>query len=371
MEFKGDKVFNFSKVLSGRTLGTSVSLERNNAVVVSAAGGEFRVVFSNGEAETRESNCVSVCFVVGQNNNTRASIGFANPALPPFIHTREHPDALVSLDLAQSREWWFGVDKETGWAFCGAGGTPGQRLILCVPFPKMDWTHASFSNWNQPVKLTIQALCVLPELHASQKKFNKFGGMARFEGVTTVSPIRAEQTLAQVMCAIQNLIRENPRLAPHYSLLPPSSFHATTFDLFSCTAAEYDKNASTLEPAFSSMREAVLQARDLLPPSLTFLPTGMNCNCALVMLDPDEASGKALAKWREVVGAKTKRPFHPGYEFHATLAYQLYPTNSAEAHAAFRSVLAAANAMVRSLGPVTIPTPDFCRFKDMGAFIPT
>lgn len=369
MEFK-ECAFDLSKARSGCTAGNSLKLGSNNAVVVAASGGEFRVVFSQGEAETRQSNRACICFVLGQNNNTRASIGFSNPALPPFIHTREHPDALVSLDLAQTREWWFAVDKQTGWAFCGTGRTPGQRLVVCGQFPKVDWTHVSFSNWDLPVKLTVKSLCLLPPVHACQNKFDKFGAMVRCEGVTTVSPVRPEQPLAQVMCAIQNLIRENPRLAPHYSLLPTASFHVTTFDMFFSTGEEYDRKSSMLETTFHSMGEAFLQAENFLPPTLTFLPTGMNVNCALVMLDPDDSTAKALDKWSEALAELANVVPHPDYEYHSTLAYQLYPTNSSEDHAAFRSVLAAANSMVRSLGPVTLPRPDFCRFKDMGAFVP-
>lgn len=371
MEFKGS-AFDFSQPLQGCTASATLSLgDKTSAVVVSASGGEFRVVFSHGMVETRGGNTVNVCFVIGQNNNTRASVGFANPATPPFLYTREHQDALVSRDLAQPRDWWFGVDKASGWAFCGAGNVIGRKMLLSVRFPVFDVTHVCFSNWIEPVKLNVKELAVLPSLNSNQKKFNKFGRMERFEGVTTVAAHHVDQPLGQAMLMIQDIIRENPRLAPHYALLPPASFHVTTYDLCSCTATDYDQNKAKFDQTFANAREAFMQARDLLPPTLTFLPTGMNNGCELVLLDPDDDTAKALANWRAAVGQRMGVVPDPGYEFHSTLAYQLYPPNSSETFAAFRATLAAANALVRALGPITISKPDFCRFHDMGSFPPS
>lgn len=364
-------MFDLPQPLHGCTASATLSLGGKNAVIVSAAGGEFRAVFAHGAAETRGGNTVNICFVIGQHGNTMASVGFSNPAIPPFVSTREHQDALVSRDLAQTRDWWFGVDKASGWAFCGAGNVIGRRMLLCVRVPDLDVTHVCLSNWIEPVKLSVKDMAVLPNLNSNQKKFDKFGRMVRFEGVTTVSSHPVQQPLGQAMLMIQNLMRENPRLAPHYSLLPPASFHVTTYDLCSCTAADYDQNKAKLDQTFATMREAFMQARSLLPRTLTFLPTGMNNGCELVLLDPDDATAKALAKWRSAVGQRLGVEPDPSYEFHSTLAYQMYPPNSSEAFAAFRATLAAANAIVRSLGPVTIPAPDFCRFHDMGSFPPS
>merc|ERR1719152_449074 len=62
-------------------------------------------------------------------------------------------------------------------------------------------------------------------------KFDQLGRLRRFEGLTTVVHHGPEQRLHQVMLALQGLIRSNPLLAPHYALLPPSSFHITCMDL--------------------------------------------------------------------------------------------------------------------------------------------
>lgn len=344
-----------------------VGFEGCNAIVLSAAGGELRVVLSLDKGETRNSALMCVSFTVGQHANTRSSLGFGNPALGAFRSTSTSGDGHVSKDLKQSREWWFGFDRETGWVICGAGSQVGKRILLAHPLPQIAWTHVSFSNWEEPINVSIRKLCVMPAVHLHANKFNKFGDFERFEGVTTVSSFKIDHPLGQAMVVIQNLIRENPRLAGYYTLLPPSSFHVTAYSLHCLTGAEYDKSKAQSDEIFERTRRAVTHARSLLPKSLTFLPTGFN-RSGSVALTPTLETGRALASWRKAVGKEIGETPHSGYRFHSTLAYTIYPVSSLESRAALEVIEAVATAILRAVGPIQLLPPEFSRFRDMSAF---
>jgi len=338
---------------------TCVPLKNNTAIAFSAAGGALRIVFSLDDKETANTVAQCICFVLG---DRLASLGFGNLAFNS-CSCPAPAEGFLSHNLKKAFDWWFGFDCDTGWVVCGTGSVPGKHILLAQLLPRASWTHVSFSSEDEPTKLVVKEIGKLPSIHASAKKFNKFGGLERFVGVTTVSPLPTASPLQQAMVIIQNLIRENPRLQPYYGLLPPASFHITTLSLHALPGRQYDKEKREWEAKFSQARETVKQARRLLPPTLTFTALSITLRGA-VELQPDEATAKALSRWRKVVGRDYSHPYH------ATFAYNLYPLSSLESQAALAIVERVALAILRSLGPVEVSPPDFCRFQDMGAFPP-
>lgn len=285
----------------GSTSGTSFSLKKHSAVTFSATGGAFRVVFSLGDHETCNTTAKCICFALGER---LASLGFGNPPTYDNSTCTAPAEGFVSPNLRQASDWWFGFDSDTGWAVCGKGAVIGKHTLLAQLLPQTSWTHVSFSNEDEAVKITVRDFGNLPLIHASAKKFTKFGGLERIVGVTTVSPLPADSPLQQAMVVIQNLIRENPRLRPYYGLLPPASFHITALSLHALPGKEYDTAVREWEGKFSQAREAVRRARRLLPPKLTFTALHINARGA-VELQADEATSKALSRWRKEVDRKS------------------------------------------------------------------
>jgi hypothetical protein len=69
-------------------------------------------------------------------------------------------------------------------------------------------------------------------------KFLADGTPAPYFGLTTVCALPPTESLYDVMRSIQDSLSADPDLKPYYSLLPPSSFHMTVFDIISGTDFE-------------------------------------------------------------------------------------------------------------------------------------
>lgn len=352
-------------VRNGATQGASIPLEKSNAVLFSVTGEALRVVFSLGDEETCNTAAKCVCFTLG---SASATLGIGNPPTHDSMSCVP-PGEGVFISTKKASDWWVGFDRETGWVVCGSGSAIGQHVLLSQLLPKTPWTHVSFSNEDKPVTLTVRKLGTFTLTHASSKKFDKFGGLKRCVGVTTVSPLSPETPLQQAMVVIQNLIRENSRLRPFYALLPPASFHITALSLHCPPADKYDTAVREWEAKFTQAHEAVKQSQRLLPAKLTFTATGVNRRGA-VELQADEATTKALGRWAKAVGRTSGVWVDRAFRYHATYAYNIFPLRSIESQAAAAAVERAAAAVLASLGPVQVGPPDFCRFQNMGAFVP-
>jgi len=164
---------------------TCVPLKNNTAIAFSAAGGALRIVFSLDDKETANTVAQCICFVLG---DRLASLGFGNLAFNS-CSCPAPAEGFLSHNLKKAFDWWFGFDCDTGWVVCGTGSVPGKHILLAQLLPRASWTHVSFSSEDEPTKLVVKEIGKLPSIHASAKKFNKFGGLERFVGVTTVSPL--------------------------------------------------------------------------------------------------------------------------------------------------------------------------------------
>jgi len=387
------KRLNLVFALEGSTAGPRaphpIPLE-TRCLILNASGGEFRVVFHNNEVETRRYGARCLTIVFGQNQNSRSVLGLGNPCEEgPLLFTTSDKQMLVARsDKTCKKTWWVHLDDKTGWINIGAGERPSAKTVLLsgrLPDSRhLRWSHVSFTNWREQVDLTCRFVSGHDnpvQLH--QEKFNPHCEMRRFEGLTLVSHHGPEQRLHQVMLALQGLLRGNSLLAPHFALLPPPSFHVTCMDLLTFSKKYldvygYDRSAGPGHPPSANSRLARVSASvneswNLLPPTLTFEVVAHRCCC--VVLQPDPQSADALANWREAIytccPADCMVPDDPGYIYHSTFAYQLYPITSKEANAALAAYSEAAMWMLQSVGPITLRAPDLCTFRDMGEFIPT
>ena len=361
-------------------------------LVLNASGGEFRVVFHNNQGETRRRGAPCLTIVFGQNQNSRSVLGVGNPCEEgPLLFTTSVERMLVARsDTTVKKTWWVHIDDKTGWVNIGAGKRPSAKTVLLsgrlADSRHLRWSHVSFANWQERVDLTCSfASDRVNPVQLHQDKFDPFHEMRRFEGLTLVSHHSPEQQLHQAMLALQGLLRGNPLLAPHFALLPPPSFHVTCMGLLTFTeeyleAYGYDRSEGHGHPPSANSRLARISASvnecwSLLPPTLTFQVVALRCRGNSVVLRPDPPSAAALAEWREAIfircPADCMVPDDPGYTYHSTFAYQLYPIISKEANAALEAYSEAAMWMLQSVGPITLRAPDLCTFRDMGEFVPT
>lgn len=365
-------------------------------LVIKASGGEFRVVLHNDEGETRYgAPCLVIAF--GQDENSRSAMGLGNPCEQSALRvTTSDKKMLVARGTPDSvKTWWVLLDAETGWVHAGAGAMPGFKTAMLGMKLRdrrhLSWSHVSFSNWRERVDLSCSFAAGVQfggtwaggnPMQKARAKFDQFCRMRRFEGLTTVIHHGPEQRLHQVMRALCGLLHSNPLLAPHFALLPPSSFHVTCMGLLTyeeefLQAHGYNRSAGlghrpTVNESLAACNAAVNECWALLPPTLTFVPDlrrRVNNSVKLEALDE-----VALAKWREAVAerihAKHMVPSSPGYIHHSTFAYQIYPITSNEAAAAWEAYNEAAICMLASVPPFTLTRPELCTFRDMAEFIP-
>uniref|UniRef100_A0A0G4GP98 DUF1868 domain-containing protein n=1 Tax=Chromera velia CCMP2878 TaxID=1169474 RepID=A0A0G4GP98_9ALVE len=354
--------------------------EDSVCVILRASGGEFRVVISNANPETEtRGNSLGVCFVVGQNGNTRSAIGLGNPWVnPPF--TTDAPQSLAS-GSSEEKTFWFGLDRQTGWVFMGTLNDQNPRpcvdnILLSARIGNgklFRWKFVGFSNWIDPVRMSVLSISRLPLImHLSSNKFDSMGNTIQCEGVTVVSHHGRDHPLHQRMLMMQKMIESHPLLAPHYALLPPPSFHVTTLDLISFVSETFLSDPQGFEQRLhTTASRAYACASHLKPEILVFRPVSVNGKACSVTLEPDDQTRQQLSAWRASIEENCRDlgvRLDPDYRFHSTFAYQLYRPTSKEARKAFRALKETFDLLASTLGEVRLQGNDICRFHDMAAF---
>ena len=124
--------YNMRSALQGQTKGQK-TVSWCSPMVIEAAGGEFRLVFSDPETgrceETRGSDLDVLCVVFGQDGNTTTRVGLRNPFRKVLARTTD-PRAMVSTSNSP-KLFWIAMDPTTGWFCLGYGGEPGI-YTLCI-----------------------------------------------------------------------------------------------------------------------------------------------------------------------------------------------------------------------------------------------
>ena len=329
-------------------------------------------------------------------------------------------------------DFWVLCDAESGWVALGSGDSPMPGTVMltsrfdAAARPSLGaLSCAMVSNWQLPVTVSVRSLgpdaarrCV-QGLQTARHKFDIDGNIIPIRGLTAVCELPAAHGLHLVMSRVREALAAEPALAASQGLLPPSSYHMTVLDIIS--GAEFEQAAQAHSQVRDSDADAALQRVQSARAPWQQMPAPMQRYTAsmalklerggvlqslpwttfamravgidhpghwFIELEPwDETVGAAIDSWRERVAACTGRHAAPTvrsvttwkqnnmprgqYRFHMTIAYGICPTGcSVEATEARQRVVAGANAMLRSLGPVVLSSPQLCHFVSMAAFHP-
>ena len=292
-------------------------------IIINASGGEFRMVLHSDTGETRYgARCLTIVF--GQNRNSSSAIGLGNPCEAGAHHYTTSDARLLLARGAEcvTKVWWVLISVDTGWVHVGTGDKPcAKRAVLGARFEArrhLEWSHVSFSNWKERVDLAYRFVHGVDNpIQNAKPKFDRFGALKRFEGLTLVSHHGPNHVLHGVMRAMQGLLRSNPLLAPHFALLPTPSFHVTCMDLLSfdqkrIEAHGYDGwgghgTPPSINEQLAGVSKAVNQCWALLPETLTFRPM-MGCHHGNgIKLEADAQTDAALREWRMAIGSHAQR----------------------------------------------------------------
>lgn len=120
-----------TRSLFGRTLDQTWIPFKHNTGVISALGGEFRIILSANDSkpstETRDNieHKDVLDLVFAQNNNTRISLGKGNPFFAQG--TKGIPLAMIenTINKLTLNNFWFSIDPSSGWFYLGNGEQPG------------------------------------------------------------------------------------------------------------------------------------------------------------------------------------------------------------------------------------------------------
>tara|TARA_B110001452_G_scaffold142614_1_gene118619 strand:- start:3 stop:1334 length:1332 start_codon:yes stop_codon:yes gene_type:complete len=382
---------------------------------------EFRLVLANQHKETRGAQDV-LCFAIGQDQNTVAALGLGNPHIKVAASGNARDTSYrhcVNDRGLTGTEFWILCDAESGWVALGYGDSPSPGTALltsrfdAAARPSLGaLSCAMVSNWQAPVAVSVRSLgpdaarrCVAG-LQTARNKFDIDGNTIPIRGLTAVCELPAAHGLHLVMSRVRDALAAEPALAASHGLLPPDSYHMTVFDIIS--GAEFEREAQADAAARDADADAALQRVQSAPApwqqmtapmqrytasvalkcerggvlqSVPWTSFAMRAVCidergTSIEMEPwDETVGAAIDAWRERVAACTGQHAAPTvrsvatwkqlkprgqYRFHMTVAYVICPLGcSVEATEARQRVVAGANALLRSLGPVVVSAPHF------------
>jgi hypothetical protein len=204
-------------------------------------GTEFRVVFNSEPTPSRGTGKPVLCFVVGQDGNSRTTVREGNPGVV-LAETKEKR-ALLPTEKGKQITFWFFFDAKIRVAAFGLGNQPGSdSTLLVVP----DWCGCfeqancrlfiGLANWNQPLHLNICHHHTSElGLNSCPDKFNDDKTVKPFPGVTCICRINETShgaSIARALIRAQEMLKvTGPTVGGCFSFLPPDSFHMTLTDL--------------------------------------------------------------------------------------------------------------------------------------------
>lgn len=205
-------------------------------------------------------------------------------------------------------------------------------------------------------------------------KFHKDGSLRTFPGNTIVSNTEGIEPLHSDLIWIQDQYRKLS-FASKLSFMPPPSFHMTFFELLcdqvrkpdywskhlslDAPLEETDSFFASVLGDFAFPETIRMNVDDLKVTSLRLTP-----------VSPEEE--RLLRQKRDELAGRTgiRMPNHDRYSFHITLDYIIVELTDAEKEEfeAFRQDFLPV--VQERLGTVTLGTPEYVLFNDMGRFLP-
>jgi hypothetical protein len=216
--------------------------------------------------------------------------------------------------------------------------------------------------------LLISILSLSNPLHArSSSKLDADGNYSSFRGVTVVSAVGSAN--APLWEALSHSLNSNDQLKKYYSLLPLSSYHMTTINLFtedatSVSPAEWTRFVAGRLTWFQELNTELNS--QTFQPVITYQGVTVSGSVGLIVQMPQEMEDRVLTlAQRRLLTGQVPRFFH------ITLGYQYK-----EIAPQVRKQLA--NQLREEIGkifdsytqPLILDEPQLCYFNDMTAFVP-
>ena len=380
--------FTASSPMKAREMYLPEPIDTTRAVVVVSfvTDGELRVVFNSEPTLSRNTRKPVLCFVVGQDENSRTVVREGNPGVV-LAETKEK-QALLLTQKGTDTTFWFSFDASIRVAAFGLGNQPrSDSTLLVVP----DW-HGCFdkpncqlfiglANWERPVQLNLFNYQTSGlRLNHFPDKFNDDKTVKSFPGVTCICRVNETShgtSIAKALIRAQEMLKETgPTVGGCFSYLPPDSFHMTIADLVT------PRNTLTVSPHINGdngqvgeeLRQRSKEVIAMAASNVFYMKMEgvlLHNNFSVRLRPYEEKTAQAIAAWRDLLYKHVRIPYSKDYKFHITLAYRILPINESNA----RAVLAATeekiyNMLVESehFSLLPVSTPELCTFADMSNF---
>jgi hypothetical protein len=317
---KSGSVFHFSALvpMKGREiyhpepLGTT----RATVVILLLTDSEFRVIFNSEPTLSRGTGKPVLCFVVGQDGNSRTAVRQGN--LGVILAETKEERALLPTEKGKQVTFWFSFDVDVGVAAFRLGNQPGSDSTL---FVVPDWRGCfekancqlfiGLVNWEQQLQLNLVAYHTSAlRLNNFPDKFNDNKTMKPFHGVTCicrVNEISHGAFVARALIQAQEMLKATgPIVGGCFSFLPPDSFHMTLAGLVT------SKNRLTVCPQIQGdmgqvgeeLRQRSKEVMAMAASNVIYMKMeGVSLdNSLLVRLQPyEEKTAAAIAAWRDLM----------------------------------------------------------------------
>ena len=248
--------------------------------------------------------------------------------------------------------------------------------MLHFKLPPKNYKWMTITNWDEPAIVNVESSPIsFPRVgdrlvtNQFPVKFDDNRKVAPCHGMTIICPLSKDSSLYIIAEKLMQYITRSPHLSPYYGVLAPSSLHMTVADLtFSKDLEQVKANYSVLHKHLSHILSSSGWTQFTM--KITRLRVGMGISFAL---DPySKAVKNGLDNWRNEVynsvGDICSKQVN--YQFHVTLAYQVYSPRNDFHTLAVQELTEYAESLISTIGPITFGNPTLSAFSHMNAFPP-
>lgn len=240
------------------------------------------------------------------------------------------------------------LSKKTRIVALGCGNKLNHRTVFCEDLDVDEKEIRCLIKQDQVKTLPFASLNRYPH------KFDDQLRPVPCFGTTIISDLPS--WLCDVASEIQTVFKTHFS-ASHLAFTDTSSFHMTLFDLKRCEKSELE----------SQMKKHVSHLQEELKTKPKFEFTVVGFKDHHIILEPIDR--KEVEKWRSSVGHLVSVPSRDNYEFHITLAYEVYPVKPIFPNVNNDTDEMISNILRPHIGKTVMMTPKLCWFCDMNRFV--
>ncbi|WP_133137619.1 DUF1868 domain-containing protein [Legionella rowbothamii] len=197
-------------------------------------------------------------------------------------------------------------------------------------------------------------------------KMNEHGKFTPFPGLSVISSIHSEDE--PFWKNIFNFLQQDPLIAEHYSLLPLSSYHMTTYNLFVQNHTSEDQWLEFIDKNltfFQLMHEHLLMFLNFSP-SIIQSTKIITKPVLQLVVDISPVQKEKIVSIASFFNLSKNIAF----PFHITLGYQLKELNHADQEKIEKTLWANVHKLMLPDTVLSLKPPTLSYFNDMTAFIP-